>query len=262
MKRLGGMVTIITGAANGLGEATARRFVAEGATVVLSDIQKDKGVAIAAELGADFIAADVTVEAEIAALVNETATRFGRLDCMINNAGLLGAVGSIATIDGDDWNRTISVLLGSVFYGMKHASQIMIKQGEGCILSTTSIAGLVALGPHVYTAAKHGIVGLTKSVASELAGHGIRVNAVAPGTVPTQLTGQVYGGEEGVRAISAARNPLGRAVEAADIAGGFAYLAGPDGRNITGQILTIDAGQSACPAATKFHEQATKFVNT
>lgn len=251
MTRLQGLITIVTGAANGLGEATARRFAADGATVILSDIQAERGASIARELGAMFYAADVTVEDEMAALVAQAVSRYGRLDCMINNAGRLGAVGSITSISDADWRGTIAVLLASVFYGMKHAARVMIGQRSGAILSTTSVAGLVPLGPHVYTAAKHGVVGLTKSVASELAAHGIRVNAVAPGTVPTELTGKLFGSHEGVRQSAAARNPLGHTVEADEIAGAFAYLAGPDGRSITGQVLAVDAGLSACPAAVR-----------
>ena len=251
MTQLNGLVTIITGAAAGLGQATARRFVADGATVILSDIQVERGLAVAKELGASFRAANVAVEADVAALVDETVQRFGRLDCMINNAGVLGVVGSIAEISDTAWNDTISVLLSSVFYGMKHAARVMIGQRSGVILTTASIAGLVARGPHAYAAAKHGVVGLTKSVASELAAHGIRVNAVAPGTVPTELTSAIYGGEDTVRRKVAPANPLRRAVEADEIAGAFAYLAGPDGCSITGQVLTVDAGVSACPAAPR-----------
>jgi NAD(P)-dependent dehydrogenase (short-subunit alcohol dehydrogenase family) len=247
MTQLKGLVTIITGAASGLGEATARRFVADGATVILSDIQVDRGAAVANGLRAAFAAADVTIEEEVAALVAQAVDRYGRLDCMINNAGLLGFVGSITAISEADWSNTIAVLLGSVFYGMKHAARVMIEQRSGVILSTASIAGLVPLGPHIYTTAKHGLVGLTRSVGSELAAHGIRVNAVAPGKVPTQITGNRLGGYDAVRRDAAARNPLGRTVEADEIAGAFAYLAGPDGRSITGQILTADAGLTACP---------------
>lgn len=251
MTPLGGLVTVVTGAANGLGEATARRFVADGATVILSDIQAERGAAVAKELGAAFFAADVTIENEVAALVAEAVARHGRIDCMINNAGRLGAVGSITGISDSEWRGTIDVLLASVFYGMKYAARVMIEQRSGVILSTTSVAGFMALGPHVYTAAKHGVVGLTKSVASELSEYGIRVNAVAPGTVPTQLTGKLFGGDEGVRRSAAARNPLGYTVEAGEIAGAFSYLAGPDGRSITGQVLAIDAGLTACPTALR-----------
>lgn len=261
MNGLENLVTIVTGAASGLGEATARRFAADGAHVILSDIQEERGRAIADEFGAHFVRTDVTVEAEVQALVAEAVRRHGRLDCMINNAGVVGAVGSVADITGEAWDRTMAVLLSSVFYGVKHAARVMIPQRGGCILNTSSVAGLVALGPIVYTAAKHGVVGLTKSAASELANHGIRVNAVAPGTVPTHLTSQIFGGYDGARQSAEGRNPLGRAVEAPEIAGAFAYLAGTDGRNITGQTISIDAGLSACPAATKYHEQAPEFVD-
>src|SRR5271168_2210590 len=143
MTQLNGMITIVTGGAHGLGEATARRFVADGATVLLSDIQAERGAAVAKEIGAVFFAADVTIENEVAALVAEGIKRYGRLDCMINNAGLLGPVTSIGEISGIEWGDTIAVLLSSVFYGMKHAARAMIAQRSGVILSTASVAGIV-----------------------------------------------------------------------------------------------------------------------
>jgi NAD(P)-dependent dehydrogenase (short-subunit alcohol dehydrogenase family) len=251
MSRLADQVTIVTGGANGIGAATARRFAAEGARVVVSDIDRTRGQAIAVDIGGAFVAADVTCEADVARLVEETVRLHGRLDCMINNAGVLGPVASIADIEADQWNATISILLSSVYFGMKHSAPQMIRQGSGVILTTASIAGLVALGPHAYTAAKHGVVGLTKSVASELAAHGVRVNAVAPGTVPTELTGSMLGGADGVRRTAAAKNPLGYTVEPEEIAGAFAYLASADARSITGQIWAIDAGMTACPTAVR-----------
>lgn len=251
MSRLADQVTIITGGANGIGEATARRFAAEGAKVVVSDINMDRGRTVAGQIGGTFIAADVTCEADVARLVTEAVSLHGRLDCMINNAGVLGPVASIADIESDQWQATLAILLSSVYYGMKHAAPVMIGQRSGAMLTTASIAGLVALGPHAYTAAKHGVVGLTKSVASELAAYGIRVNAVAPGTVPTELTGNMLGGADGVRRTASAKNPLGYTVEPDEIAGAFAYLASADGRSITGQIWAIDAGMTACPTAVR-----------
>jgi NAD(P)-dependent dehydrogenase (short-subunit alcohol dehydrogenase family) len=116
-----------------------------------------------------------------------------------------------------------------------------MKRG-GCIINTASVGGVAALAPHAYTAAKHGVVGLTLSAASELAADGIRVNAVAPGTVPTRLTELAYGDVAAMEAVSRARNPLGTVVTAEEIAGCFAYLAGPDARNITGQVIVVDSG--------------------
>ena len=251
MTQLKGLVTIITGGAHGIGEATARRFAADGATVIISDIKAERGKAVAKEIGGEFFSADVTVEDQVEALVAEAVHRHGRLDCMINNAGLLGPLASIAETAAADWNHTMAILLGAVFFGMKHSARVMIGQRSGVILSTASIAGFVALGPHAYTTAKHAVVGLTKSVASELAAHGIRVNAVAPGTVPTELTRAFWGSHEAVREYVASSTPLGHAIEPGEMAGAFAYLAGPDGRSITGQIITVDGGLTACPTAVR-----------
>ncbi|NJC32886.1 NAD(P)-dependent dehydrogenase (short-subunit alcohol dehydrogenase family) [Sphingomonas jejuensis] len=260
MTRLSGKVTIVTGGASGLGEATARRFAKEGAIVILSDINDAAGERIAAEIGAHFRHADVTREADVAALVDEAVARHGRLDVMISNAGLAGAVGSITELSEDGWRKTCAVLLDSVFFGTKHAARVMRAQRSGVILSTTSVAGVAPLGPHAYTAAKHGVVGLTRSVAAEMAPHGVRVNAVAPGTVPTFLTAQVYGGADAVREAGAARNPLGRSVEADEIAAAFAYLASDDGRSITGQVLVVDAGLSNAMTPPGYHDRSASYI--
>lgn len=253
--RLSGLVTIVTGAASGLGAATARRFAAEGAHVVLSDFNAEAGARLADQLGASFCRADVTSEADIAALVDFAVARHGALDCMINNAGQLGAVGGIARIAEADWTRTIAILLDSVFFGMKHAARAMEGGRGGCILSTASVGGIAPLAPHAYTAAKFGVVGLTQSVASELAGQQIRVNAVAPGKVPTAMTTGYFGGLDEMRKAAAASNPLGTVAEADEIAGAFAYLASPDGRNITGQVLTVDAGITICRHGADYYRR-------
>lgn len=240
--RLEGRVAVITGASNGLGAATARRFAREGAKLILGDINVDAGAALADDLGAVFLPCDVTREEDVAALVDAAVTTHDRLDCMINNAGQLGAIGRVQEIEAQAWHDTLAVLLDSVFYGMKHAARVMRPQQGGVILSTSSAAGLAALGPHAYTAAKHAVIGLTRSVASELASDGIRVNAVAPGNVPSRMTELAYGDAEAMRKAAQARNPLGRVVEADEIAGAFAYLASDDALNITGQVIAPDAG--------------------
>ncbi|CAN5301264.1 SDR family oxidoreductase [soil metagenome] len=256
---LEGLVTVITGAASGLGEATARHFAADGALLVLGDIQTDKVAALAEELGGVGLACDVTDEAAVEHLVATAIERHGRIGCMINNAGQLGAQGTITAITRDAWDRTLAVLLSSVFFGMKHAGRAMAQAGEGVILSTASVAGMAALGPHAYTAAKHAIVGLTRSVAAELAGQGVRVNAVAPGTVPTPLTDRLYGGRDVLAEAVTARNPLHRIVTAQEVAAAFAYLAGPDARSITGQVLTVDAGLSDLRLGADYYRKAVGY---
>jgi NAD(P)-dependent dehydrogenase (short-subunit alcohol dehydrogenase family) len=251
MTGLAEKVVIVTGAANGLGAAIARRFAEDGARLVLFDIQRDAGERLAAELGADFVAGDVTREDDIAAIVAHAQARHGRLDCMINNAGIIGTTAGMREVDMDGWESTMAVLLRSVMFGIKHASRIMVPQHDGVILSTTSVAGVGPFGPAVYSAAKHGVIGLTRAAAAEFAPHRVRVNAIAPGTVPTPLTSAVYGDADGVRQAAAARTPLGFAVEPEDIAEGFAYLAGRGGRAITGQVLVIDGGLTGCPIGSK-----------
>ena len=248
-QRLAGQVAVVTGAANGIGAAIAQRFVEEGARCVVADIQDDAGRETAALLGdaATFVRADVSVEAEVAALVDAAVQQFGRLDCMVNNAGILGAVGPIAEIDGDAWRRTIAVLLDSVFYGIKHGARAMIAQGSGgSILNIASTAGVRAgLGPHVYTTAKHGVVGLTQSVAPELGRHGIRVNAIAPGGTVTSLTAYVSTGdatnldEASVRVGKGAT--IGRPAVPLDIANAALFLSSAEAAYVSGAVLVVDA---------------------
>ncbi|HAW90638.1 MAG TPA: short-chain dehydrogenase [Gemmatimonadetes bacterium] len=258
--RLDGMVAVITGAASGIGAGTARRFVDEGASVVLADIQQEIGESLAAELGdsAAFALTDVTSEDDVAAAVGMAVARWGQLDVMFNNAGILGAVGSIADTSVEDWERTISVLLTGAFLGSKHAARVMIPKGSGSIINTSSIAGITGgLAPHAYSTAKRGVIGLTQTVASEMAAHGIRVNAIAPGNTVSAMTADVMTGDhsnlEQAAAVIQSKSPLGIAGEAGDIAGAAVYLASDEARYITGHTLVIDGGQVTAGTVAKFH---------
>ncbi len=250
--RLDGKVAVITGAASGIGAGTARCFVDEGASVVIADLQEDAGGRLADELGgaARFVATDVTSEDDVAAAVDLAVGDFGRLDVMFNNAGVVGVVGSVAEMPVEAFDHTMAILLRGVFLGTKHAARVMIEQGSGVILNTASTAGVVGgLGPHVYTAAKHGVIGLTRSVANELAPHGIRVNAIAPGNTVTAMTASVMTGDHADTEQAAdhigAMSPLGYPGFPEDVAAAAVYLASDDGRYVSGHTLVVDAGQTA-----------------
>jgi NAD(P)-dependent dehydrogenase (short-subunit alcohol dehydrogenase family) len=266
--RLIGKVAVITGAASGIGEASARRFVEEGAKVIVADVQVQLGEAVAAALGdsARFVACDVTSEDQVAAAVDLAVNTWGRLDVMFNNAGIVGAVGPIADTPRDAWLKTIDVLLNSVFYGTKHAARVMIPQRSGSIISTTSIAGVIGgLGPHAYTAAKTAVVGLTKSVASELNQYTIRVNAIAPGTIPTALTAQALAGDRDNIAAVAEHSRLtsgsGIASDPLDIAHAAVYLASDEARLVNGHTLVVDAGRSVNGGSARFASSAAAMVD-
>jgi NAD(P)-dependent dehydrogenase (short-subunit alcohol dehydrogenase family) len=256
-ERLAGKVAVVTGGASGIGAATAGRFVEEGASVVVADVQVELGRSVVDLLGqsARFVECDVTDEDAVVAAIAVAVDTWGRLDVMMNNAGIVGAVGPIAEIDRDAWLTTIDVLLHSVFYGCKHATRVMLPQGSGSIISTTSIAGVIGgLGPHAYTAAKTAVVGLTKSVASEVGRHGLRVNAIAPGTIPTALTAVAVGGGPGDTAAVAeqSRERYGVASDPMDIANAALYLASDESRLVNGHTLVVDAGRSINGGSARF----------
>ncbi len=255
---------VVTGGASGIGEATTRGLVAGGGRVIIADLQADRGEALAEELGSAvvFLATDVTREADIAGAVDLAAKTFGRLDGMVNNAGVVGAVGSIRDTSAEAYDHTMAILSRAVFLGMKHAGRVMCEQGHGAIVSLASTAGVRgAEGPHVYTMAKHGVVGLTKSVASEFSTFGVRVNAVSPaGTVTPMTSALVNNDVEAITQAIAAGNPLGIACMPEDIANGILFLLSDEARQVSGHNLVIDAGLTTGGAAPAFYSQEAEIL--
>ena len=250
--RLQGKVAAITGSASGFGETAARLFVSEGCRVALGDIQEEAGRAVAASLGdaAVFVRCDVTSEEDVANLVDTADSAFGRLDIMYNNAGIVGAVGPIDTTPTAEWKATLDILLNGVFYGVKHAARVMKPQGSGSIVSMSSTAGILGgLGPHTYTVAKHGVVGLTKSAAAELCRFGIRVNCISPAGMATPMVANVTTGDpsaiEVTKEALAEGSPLkGRPGLAEDVANAALWLASDESGYTSGHTLTTDAGMT------------------
>lgn len=249
--RAQGKVALVTGAASGFGAATAQLLAAEGASVVLADIQDSQGAALAEEIGptARFQHCDVTSEHDVAGAVDTAMERFGRLDVMFNNAGIVGTVGPIDEIPLDEYEFTMAVLLRSVFLGMKHAARVMKPQGSGVILSTSSIAGVMGgLGPHIYATAKAAIIGLTRNVAAELGPWGVRAVAIVPGNHATAMTADVALGDPAaidrtLEAFRQRKTPLrGRAGLAEDIAHAALWLASDDAGFVSGTALVVDGG--------------------
>lgn len=252
--RLAGKVALITGAASGIGKRSAERFAAEGAKVLLTDIQDAKGEEAAAAIGAAYRRCDVMVEADIATAVAEAVRRFGRLDVLLSNAGAPGARGPIEELDAEAWDRSMAILLRSVVLGAKHAARVMKPQGSGSIINLASAAGLLpGATPHDYSTAKGAVVHFTKGLAMELGEHNIRVNAICPGyTITPMLVGGLGVGMQAVEAAGtkvdaafAAVHPVPRAGRVDDIANAALFLASDESSFVNGQALAVDGGIAA-----------------
>jgi NAD(P)-dependent dehydrogenase (short-subunit alcohol dehydrogenase family) len=253
MKTLEGRVAIVTGGASGIGAAVAQHFINAGAIVVLADVQDDRGRRLAETLGPDchYRRTDVSQEAEMRQLIEGARAEHGRLDCLVNNAGVAGPGGGIAQIQPDNWDAMMGVVLRSVYLGMHFAAPIMTAQGRGSIVNMASVAGFRAgYGSHVYSAAKAAIMQLTVTVGMELGESGVRVNCVCPGAIATPLFGKAagLGPEEADAAVAPLRQalaraqPIQRAGEADDVAQAVLWLAGDGAAFVNAHALVVDGG--------------------
>ena len=253
--RLENQVAVVTGGTRGIGEGIVRRFVEEGARVVFSGRSQEKGKAIEKELSpnAEFYRADASSPSDTEALMNFVAKHFGRIDCVVNNAGAGGKAGPIAETSVEEFNQSIALLLGGTFFGIKYSVPHM---KAGTIINISSISGLTAgYSPHAYTAAKFGVIGLTKSVALEFGERGIRVNAICPGGVATAIFAPVARELLSAELIESAPDivepwlaeglPLGRSGLPSDIANAALWLASSESSWVTGQAFVIDGGLTA-----------------
>jgi NAD(P)-dependent dehydrogenase (short-subunit alcohol dehydrogenase family) len=255
-RRLEGKVAVITGGASGMGRGTVDLFVEEGAKVVVADIQDEKGALMQEEFGSAlaFAHCDVSIEADVKGAVDLALERFGRLDCMFNNAGSGGVGGAIHETDMDGFDATVGLLFKGVISGMKHAVPAMMEQGGGSIINTASIAGLQGgYGPHVYSGCKAAVVQVSKTVAVEVGKYGIRVNAICPGGIATSIFGRGLGlpiemADRSAKLMESALKdlqPIKRAGLPEDIARTALFLASDDSTFISGQSIAVDGALTA-----------------
>jgi NAD(P)-dependent dehydrogenase (short-subunit alcohol dehydrogenase family) len=249
MGRIDGKVAVITGAASGMGRATALRFVKEGAAVVVCDLNAEGGEQVVRECKegggrAVFQKTDVTNEANIKDAIARAVKEFGKLDITYNNAGVAGAIGKLENVSAVDFDRTIAILLRAVFLGIKYSIPEMKKAGGGSIISTSSVAGLRGVGGlATYSAAKAAVVNLTQAAAIEVGHDRIRINCICPGGVNTPLVNRgVPGGYEGAEQRMARMQPIPRAGHPEDIAAMALFLASDEADWITGTAMVVDGG--------------------
>ncbi len=245
-----GKVALVTGAASGMGLATAQAFAEAGAAVVLADVREDAVNAetqklVAAGHKAVAVRCDVSDDAQVAAMVDRTLAEFGRLDAAFNNAGVMARITPTADSTREDWDRVIGINLRGVWSCMKHELRQMQRQGSGAIVNNASVGALTGNpGIGSYIASKHGVVGLTRTAALEYIRHGIRVNAVNPGLIDTQIARDVVSGDEQVYAEAAKSVPIGRAGRPEEIASAVLWLCSPGASYVVGHALTVDGGMT------------------
>jgi NAD(P)-dependent dehydrogenase (short-subunit alcohol dehydrogenase family) len=244
---------LITGAASGIGRATALEARAEGARLLLADVNDEAGRALAEEIGdgASYVNCDVTDEISVEVTVAQAVADLGRLDGAFNCAGILGELGNVGELGLDGWKRIIDVDLNGVFLCTKHELQVMAQEGSGSILNMASAAGLIGWpGAAGYVAAKHGVVGLTKSAALEYAEQGVRVNSICPSYVLTpmvekELFADALGNDEELIGAARANHPIGRFASPHEIAAAAVWLLSDKASFVTGTAMSVDGGYTA-----------------
>ena len=240
--RMENKVAVVTGAASGIGKAIAEKYLAEGAKVVYADIAENFEVN---HDNAIYVKCDVSKSAEVDALVANAVTKFGKIDVMVNNAGI-GDSNGILDITDESWNKIISINLSGVMHGARAAAQAMKKQGtKGCIINMSSILGKVGFAGAIgYCAAKGGVVQITHAAALDLAPYGIRINAIAPGFITTGMTRDVLQ-NEAFNNLVVSSTPLGHVGHVDDIANAALYLGSDESTYVTGEVIYVEGGWTA-----------------
>jgi NAD(P)-dependent dehydrogenase (short-subunit alcohol dehydrogenase family) len=243
-----GRVAIVTGGASGIGRASAELLAARGARVVVADLDDAQGGAAVAAMNASgaesvFVRADVTDPEHVTAIVRTAVDSFGRLDVAVNNAGVSGTYAPLADQSLEDWQRTLAVNLTSVFLSMQAEIPAMLQSGGGAIVNTASAAGLIGFANlPAYVASKHGVVGLTKSIALEFAQRGVRVNAVCPGSIRTQMLEDFVGGDATALEGMGKVQPIGRLGTPEEVAAAAVWLCSDAAAFVTGHAMAVDGG--------------------
>jgi NAD(P)-dependent dehydrogenase (short-subunit alcohol dehydrogenase family) len=254
MGALDGKVAIVTGATSGIGEGVAKAFVSEGAKVVIAARREEEGRALEKELGVRFVRTDVAKEADVKGMIDKTVEWFGRLDCLVNNAGVPAPMVSITEVDVATIDQVLAINVKGVVLGIKHAAPVMLAQRSGSIINIGSMAGhRGGVSGHIYTASKGAVSALTRSAAAELGEKGVRVNTISPGAIVTGIFGK-NAGVEGSKADRVAGvvkegfatvQPIPRAGMPDDIAQAAVFLAGDGSGFINGQDIVVDGGHTA-----------------
>ena len=248
MDELTGKVAIVTGGSAGIGRAAAWALAGEGAAVVVADVDVDRGEEVAREIEAKggramFIRTDVSDDAQVATMVGRAVDHFGGLDIAFNNAGVEGTPGPTDECTPENWHRTLAVNLTGIWSCMRHEVPRMLERGGGVIVNMSSVAGLVGFATSpAYVASKHGVVGLTRTAALEYATRGIRVNAVCPGIIDTEMIDRFTAGRPEVESAMVDMEPLGRIGRAEEVADAVVWLCSDRSSFVTGQAIAIDGG--------------------